>query len=934
MNSDIIFTDASGIISNDVEPDEARECKTTCPYCGVGCGVTATIKNNTIIGVKGDTSHPANYGRLCVKGSSLHETLGQHDRILSPRVHGKETSWEEATRTVADKFTQIIKEHGPDAVAFYLSGQLLTEDYYVANKLMKGFIGSGNADTNSRLCMASASTAYKRAFGEDVVPGCYEDLELADVIFIVGSNAAYAHPIVYQRIIKAKEQNPALKIIVIDPRATATSETADLHLAIKPGSDAYYFNGLLIYLFEQNKLDDEYIDQHCQGFEQTLQTAQTQLSDMSAVAAACDIELSQLLESYQYFADNKNVVTMFSQGINQSSSGVDKGNAIINCHLASGKIGYEGAGPFSITGQPNAMGGREVGGLVTQLAAHLNFDNPAAIDKVKRFWNAPNIATQEGLKAVDMFKAVDEGKIKAIWVMATNPVVSMPDANFVKQALKKCSMVVVSECYENGDTVQCADVVFPASTWGEKHGTVTNSERRISLQKGLVLPPGEAKHDWKIVCEVAEKMGFGEAFNYQHPVEIFREHAELSGFENASEKAIASANVSTSTNTAITTESTHQPIKRIFDISALATISLEDYQQFTPVQWPVTKEYPQGTARFFKRNKKGGIAETCSTQTGKANIIPIIARLPQHKAQDDEVIMNTGRIRDQWHTMTRTGRATKLMAHFSEPFIQVHPEDAKRFNVNDKQLAQLNNLGATYLGRVNVSNQQRLGEVFVPIHWNDNFSKSARVSALVNPITDPICGQPEFKHSPVKLAPFKTVWSGYLISATALNTDKLSTDYWSQITLEAGVKYLLADTKVLSDSEALLQSMYPAIDDWVVLKDDQLQELRIAGFVDEKLRCFFIGSTALDKQYNTRFIEQQLDQVQQTNHRYRLLAGVDSDGSNDVGDIVCACFQVGEKTIQSAIAAGECKTVAALGNKLKCGTNCGSCIPELKALLS
>ena len=522
MSSDIIFTDAV----------EAKEVKTTCPYCGVGCGIKATIANNQIISVKGDTSHPANLGRLCVKGSSLSETQGQNERILNPTVNGKKTSWDIATSHVADKFQEIINEHGPESIAFYLSGQLLTEDYYVANKLMKGFIGSSHVDTNSRLCMASASAAHKRAFGEDLVPGCYEDLEKTDVIFMVGSNAAYAHPIVYQRIIKAQKNNPQLKLVVIDPRATATSDTADLHIALKPGTDAYYYNGLLMYLADNDKLNSDFIAQNTQGFEKALNTARTQLNDITAVAVACDIELSTLIESYQLFANNKKVVTMFSQGINQSSTGVDKGNALINCHLATGKIGYEGAGPFSITGQPNAMGGREVGGLSTQIAAHLHYEDPGAIDLVERFWQAPNMTTKQGYKAVDMFQAIDEGKIKAIWIMATNPVVSMPNANFVKQALKKCDLVVVNECFENTDTVKCADVVFPATTWGEKYGTVTNSERRITLQKPLLTPPGQAKHDWDIICNVAKKLGFEEAFNYQHQSDIFREHAGLSGFEN------------------------------------------------------------------------------------------------------------------------------------------------------------------------------------------------------------------------------------------------------------------------------------------------------------------------------------------------------------------------------------------------------------------
>ncbi|MFT5637160.1 MAG: assimilatory nitrate reductase catalytic subunit [Cognaticolwellia sp.] len=903
--NDIIFTDKQS--PNSITGQTIS--KTNCPYCGVGCGIEATVENNKVIAVKGDAEHPANLGRLCVKGSSLHETQGLQNRILSPRVQGEKVSWDEATSTVAKHFKETIAKYGPDSVAFYLSGQLLTEDYYVANKLMKGFIGSGNVDTNSRLCMASASTAHKRAFGEDVVAGCYDDLDSADAVFIIGANPAYAHPIVYQRMIKAREENPTRKIVVIDPRRTASAKDADLHLAIKPGSDAYFYNGLLMYLAEQGKLDKDYIAKHCHGFEQTLQTAQSQFSDMSAVATACDIELSLLLVSYQIFAETDKVVTFFSQGINQSSTGVDKGNAIINCHLATGKIGREGAGAFAITGQPNAMGGREVGGLSTQLAAHLHFENSNEIALVQRFWQAPNIATKQGLKAVDMFDAVDSGKIKAIWIMATNPVVSMPNANLVKRALEKCPMVVVSECYENTDTINYADVVLPASTWGEKQGSVTNSDRTISVHQSMIKAPGEAKNDWQIITDVAHKLGFKDAFNYQHAVDIFREHAALSGFENSHPLA---------------DKRDKNDIYRIFDISALANISQTDYENFTPTKWPINTGNPNGLKRIFTDG-------VFATKNQKANFIPIIAQLPKILPDKTQVVMNSGRIRDQWHTMTRTGRVAKLMTHSDEPYIAVNPDDAQRFQLADKQLGVLSNLGAEYIGRVNITNEQRTGEIFVPIHWNDNFSASARVSALVNPITDPLCGQPEFKHSPVNIKSFNSVWSGYLISSQAVNC---STTYWSKIQLKQGHKYLLSDQQELGDDETILANMYPQVDDWIVLKDAQQNVLRIAGFIDNKLHCFFAASTDLTLKFNSRFIEEQFNKTHTIKTRFKLMSGIDSDGKGDVGDMICSCFQVGEKTIKEALKSGQCKSVASLGEKLQCGTNCGSCIPELKTFFT
>jgi len=901
MTTEIFFSDKQSPVPVNMQTTG----KTNCPYCGVGCGIEATIESNKIIAVKGNAEHPANLGRSCVKGSSLHETQGHHNRILSPRIHGKNVSWDEATSTVAKHFQETIEQYGPDSVAFYLSGQLLTEDYYVANKLMKGFIGSGNIDTNSRLCMASASTAYKRAFGEDVVAGCYEDLDSADAIFIIGANPAYAHPIVYQRMIKAREENPTRKIVVIDPRKTASAKDADLYLAIKPGSDAYFYNGLLMYLAEEGKLDKDYIAKHCQGFDQTLQTAQSQFTDIAAVATACDIELSLLLESYQIFAETDNVVTFFSQGINQSSTGVDKGNAIINCHLATGKIGREGADAFSITGQPNAMGGREVGGLSTQLAAHLHFENSNEIELVKRFWQAPSIATKQGLKAIDMFDAVDSGKIKAIWIMATNPVVSMPNANLVQRALKKCPMVVVSECYENTDTINYADVVLPASTWGEKQGSVTNSDRTISMHKSMIKAPGEARNDWQIITDVAHALGFEDAFNYQHPVDIFREHAALSGFENSHPYA---------------DQKGENDVYRVFDISALANISKSEYENFIPTKWPINTANPNGLKRIFTDG-------VFATKNQKANLIPITAQLPKILPDNNQVVMNSGRIRDQWHTMTRTGRVAKLMTHSDEPYIAVNPNDAKHFQLEDKQLAVLSNLGAEFIGRVNITTDQRTGEIFVPIHWNDNFSASARASALVNPITDSICGQPEFKHSPVNIKPFNSVWSGYLISSQAVTCP---INYWSKIQLEQGHKYLLSDQQTLGDDEAFLASLYPKIDDWLVLKDDQKNILRIAGFIDKKLHCFFAASTNLALKFNTRFIEGQLNKTHDIKTRFKLMSGLDSDGENDVGAIICSCFQIGEKTIKEAIKSGQCGSVEALGEELKCGTNCGSCIPDLK----
>src|SRR3954453_15664763 len=440
-----------------MEIDAAREVRTTCPYCGVGCGVLAKIAADGQVSVRGDPDHPANFGRLCSKGSALAETIDLEGRILYPEIHGRRASWDEALDLVAKRFSETIEKHGPDSVAFYVSGQLLTEDYYVANKLMKGFIGSANIDTNSRLCMASSVAGHRRAFGGDVVPGNYEDLELADLVVLVGSNLAWCHPVLYQRLVRAKSEH-GTRIVVIDPRRTATCDAADLHLAINPGSDVLLFNGLLAHLGRAGAVDQDFIANYTNGFAQAFLSAGDDACDMDAVAAGCGLTLGEIQEFYGWFANTTASVTVYSQGVNQSSRGTDKVNAIVNCHLATGRIGRPGMGPFSITGQPNAMGGREVGGLANQLAAHMDFA-PRDIDRVRRFWQAPHIATRPGLKAVDLFRAVEAGTIKAVWIMATNPAVRPPDSEKVARALDLCPLVIVSDCVRHTDTADRADIL-------------------------------------------------------------------------------------------------------------------------------------------------------------------------------------------------------------------------------------------------------------------------------------------------------------------------------------------------------------------------------------------------------------------------------------------------------------------------------------------
>jgi len=873
---------------------------TTCPYCGVGCGVLATNKENGIISVEGDKSHPANLGRLCSKGSALADTVSLDGRLLYPQIKGQQSSWDEALDAVANGFQKVIDEHGPDAVAFYVSGQLLTEDYYVANKLMKGFIGSANIDTNSRLCMSSAVAGYKRAFGSDSVPCSYEDLEQADLIVIEGSNTAWCHPVVFQRITQAKQDNPNLKIIVIDPRKTATCDIADLHLPLKPGTDATLFNGLLSYINRNDAVDWDFVNSATEGFSEAILATQVADLNVPHVAETCELTVQDVESFFQLFSNTEKVVTLYSQGVNQSSSGTDKSNSIINCHLATGRIGKAAMGPFSITGQPNAMGGREVGGLSNQLAAHMDIDNPEHHDLVSRFWQTNNLATTVGSKAVELFNDVASGKIKAIWVMATNPVVTLPDADKVRAALELCELVVVSDCEQNTDTTACADILLPALAWGEKCGTVTNSERRISRQRNVLPHPGEAEEDWWIVSQVAERLGFKEQFNYSSSADIFREHASLSGFENDG--------------------------KRDFDISGLAELSDDDYEQFQPIQWPVTAANPQGTERLFTDNK-------FFTASGKAQFIAITPRPPVNATSEAfPLVLNTGRVRDQWHTMTRTARSAKLNGHIPEPFVEVHPVDAEKYSLEQDALAQIDSLWGTVLARVEITDTQRVGSIFVPMHWNQQNSSLSRVDAVVNPVVDPISGQPESKHTPVKIKTYQAVWHGFILSRTRLKLP--DTHYSVSIKGEQFWRYELAGNSNIENTSAWAKQQIGEQGEWLEFADQTAQRFRAGIIKNDQLDA--VVFVAPNHELPTRtwlsqlFTESPLSDESRSN----LLAGKPGADQPDVGALVCACFGVGENTIKDAIACGAAKSVEDIGKQLKAGTNCGSCIPEIKKLFN
>ncbi len=875
--------------------------RTTCPYCGVGCGVLARRNSAGEIEFVGDAEHPANRGRLCSKGSALAETIGLNGRLLHPKIRGQSASWNEALDQVASGFRRIIDQHGPHAVAFYVSGQLLTEDYYVANKLMKGFIGSANIDTNSRLCMSSAVAGHKRAFGEDIVSLSYEDLTLADLIVLVGSNTAWCHPIVFQRILDAKQQRPEMNIVVIDPRRTATCEFADLHLPIKAGTDVWLFNGLLAYLHQQGAIATEFVSQHTKGMSRAMVVAENTAGDPKAVAKICGIDERQLIEFYRLFARTNKAVTMFSQGVNQSSAGTDKVNAIINCHLLTGRIGQPGAGPFSITGQPNAMGGREVGGLANILAAHMDLENASHRELVQRFWSSPTIASRPGFKAVDMFDAIHDGRIKAVWIMATNPVVSLPDADKVKEALQRCELVVVSDCEENTDTNAFAHVLLPATGWGEKDGTVTNSDRRISRQRAFMPRSGEAKPDWWIISDVARRMGY-QGFGYESARDIFVEHAALSGSQNDGTRA--------------------------FDISALASLDRDGYDNFEPTQWPIKEDSRAGTARLCTGGR-------FYHPDRKARFVPTTPRRPKHRTDEEfPWVLNTGRIRDQWHTMTRSGKSPKLASHIAEPFVDMHAQDALLTGARAGDLVRVTTKWGSLIARLKVTGEMPRGMIFVPIHWNGAFASDARVGGLVNPVVDPISGEPELKHTPARVTPFIVSWHGFMLTRAPLaNVDAT---WWTMAQGQQFMRYEIAGRRVHRDWSQWARRLFNATadDDWLEYSDPSAGAYRGVLLKDNRLEACVFLSPRPDLPSRTWLASLFARERVTDQERGSLLVGQALDPQADAGPTVCSCFGVGRTAICNAIKQFKLTTPQQVGQKLKAGTNCGSCVGEIKVLLS
>jgi len=920
----------------------ATETRSTCPYCGVGCGVIIESEAGQISGVRGDPDHPANFGRLCTKGSTLHltatKTIAMHTRLLQPQLRARRedarevVGWDTALDTAADRFADIARTHGPDAVGFYISGQLLTEDYYVFNKLAKGLIGTNNVDTNSRLCMSSAVAGYKQTLGADAPPACYDDLNQAATLFIAGSNTAFAHPILYRRIEDAKRANPLQRMVVVDPRRTDTAEAADLFLQIQPGTDVALFNGMLHVMLWEGWVDAAYIAAHTSGFD-ALKTRVREFTPKDT-ASLCGIKEADLVQAARWFAGlddagapRKPTLSLYCQGLNQSSSGTAKNAALINLHLATGQIGKPGAGPFSLTGQPNAMGGREVGGLANLLSAHRDLSNPEHRAEVARLWGVADVPAKPGKSAVEMFEAVADGEIKALWIACTNPAQSMPDVTAVRAALERAEFVVVQEAFATTATCGYADLLLPASTWGEKDGTVTNSERRISRVRSAVPAVGEARDDWRIATDFARRLearlrpGQPTLFDYPSAESIWNEHRESTR-------------------------------GRDLDITGLSYAALE----IAPQQWP----FPQGAAHATARLYSDGVF---ATDDGRARFVDTAyTKTAESRDARHPFALNTGRLRDQWHGMSRTGTIGRLFGHVPEPMIEMHGQDMQRLALAEGDLVHVTSKRGSIVLPARASGQVALTQAFIAMHWGDEFlsgatSKGARaagVNALTSPAYCPSSKQPELKHAAVKILkaelPWRLLCVAWLAPDQALKARAQLAPLMQNFSFATCVPFgrersgvLLraaafeaADEALLARIETVLGLSAQGVMHYADKRRGQRRSMRVVpSGAETRLDGFLLAGDISAETWVKPLLQDELPA--QAYGRLLLIPGAKAPVAVTTrGKQVCSCFDVSERqieqTLQGIVGSADTR-LAQLQATLKCGTNCGSCIPELKRII-
>ena len=898
-----------------------KETKSTCPYCGVGCGVVIESEGAQITGVRGDPDHPANFGRLCTKGQSLHLTASApitlHQRLRVPRLHGRDVSWDQALATAADRFASIAAEHGPNALGFYISGQLLTEDYYVFNKLAKGLLGTNNVDTNSRLCMSSAVAGYKLTLGADAPPACYDDVKHAQLLFIAGSNTAWAHPVLYRRIEDARRANPAMKIIVADPRRTETAAQADLHLALQPGTDVALFHGMLHVLMWEGLTDGRYIAAHTTGFD-ALRDLVREYTPRET-ARITGLKEADIVQAARWFGQSAASLSLYCQGLNQSSNGTAKNAALINLHLATGHIGRPGAGPFSLTGQPNAMGGREVGGMANLLSAHRDLGNAEHRNEVARLWGVDSVPSQPGKTAVEMFQAAADGEIKALWIACTNPAQSLPDQATVKRALERAEFVVLQEAFAGTATARHAHLLLPASSWGEKEGTVTNSERRITRVRAAVPAPGEARADWAIVCDFARRLetrlrpGLPTLFPYTDVEAIWNEHRESTR-------------------------------GRDLDITGLSWARLEQ----GAACWP----FPTGAADGTERLYADGVFPT---EDGRARFAALPYR-PVAEPRDARFpfALNTGRLRDQWHGMSRTGTLGKLFGHVPEPTVDLHPQDLARLRVVEGDLVTLRSRRGTLTLPVHATDTVAPTQAFVAMHWGDEFVTGG-VNQLASPALCPQSRQPELKHAAVQITaaelPWRLVALAWCDEAQALQLRAALRTLFGEFAHalcvpfgreRSGVLFrAAAATAARPELVARVAAIFglegPHALHYADARRGQRRSLRLTTEgTEQQLQAFLLAGDTRAEAWIAPLLQQQLPA--QAYGRLMLAPGAAPPGPVPVrARQVCSCFDVSETRIVETLATCSGSTEARLAgmqSRLRCGTQCGSCLPELKRLVA
>lgn len=897
--------------------------KSTCPYCGVGCGVLITHDGERIHRLTGDPEHPANFGRLCTKGATLPLSSRLETRLLYPALRSgksaprQRVAWDSALDTAAERFAQVIQEHGPDAVGFYLSGQLLTEDYYVFNKLVKGLVGSNNIDTNSRLCMSSAVVAYKQTLGMDSPPCAYEDFDHTDCLLIAGANPAYAHPIAFRRIEAARAKRPDMKLIVVDPRRTDTAAGADLHLAIQPGTDIWLYNAMLNVLIWDGFLDGKFIAEHTEGFD----ALREHVRDVTPVMAAqvCGVSAEAITQAARWWGEAENAMSFWCQGLNQSHHGTHNGAALIALSLATGKIGRPGSGPFSMTGQPNAMGGREVGGLSNLLTAHRDMANPQHRAEVAALWGVDAVPDKPGLSAVELFEAVRAGKVKALWVACTNPAHSMPNQALIREALEKCEFVVVQEAYGNTETAQYADLLLPAMTWGEKEGTVTNSERCITRVQPALNAPGETRADWRIARDFALKLGqrldkadaAARMFDYPNSGSVYREHAASTA-------------------------------GRDLDITGL---SHEVLEKLGPVQWPFPAGAAQGTTRLYGDGRfptASGRAKFV-VPTGSLTAEAIDARFP--------IRLTTGRLRDQWHCMSRTGKVAQLYGHVDEPRIDLNPEDMERRSLSEGELISVTSRRGSIVLKAAASAEIAPGQAFISMHWGRNVLNSSGANELTISSFDPFSKQPELKHAAIRVEkadlPHRAVLlrtetdneaaAGKVLELAAAAAPWLQKFDYAALFLAgrdhpAVVLKLAHAAPIPAEWLAALDELFELKPETCLSYDDPRRHIAKKALVEDgQLTAVRLtGETAAANWLQDVLLERQpIAEL-----RRWLLAPLAQPpvATASRGRVVCNCLNVTETEINAEIAQGA--DLPKLQEKLLCGTKCGSCVPEIKRMVA